>query len=497
MRLLLLAALLFLGCAHGPRPPPLDGWRELRSHHFTLRTDLPERSARSTLENLEALRWWLQAAWSTGGDSPGTTRAIVLDNPAELRTFTEVTGLATTTREGSLLVTAGSDVQFGDRSPGLQVLAHEIAHELIRRRMPGAPRWFHEGLAGYLQTVVALDDHRVRFGYVRMSMAEPNEAYLTSPGLIVPRQLLSLDATVSRNWETASEADLTDLYLSARLWVSLLRTEEPERMRKLETALAGGTPWRRAWADLRGAIDLARLEEKMWRSLRAGWPTEVRAFPPLPSAVTQPPFERPLPPWEVHLALAELWAMAARTRGGEALGSHVRTELESAATAAPGEPVPQVRLAELEPNRDLRLARAEALVQRFPGSAEARVFLARVQREDGGPVEGRQAAALAAVTAAPDSVDALTVYAIEEVRTGNAAGALRSVGRAEELEPWNPVVFVARALVLVAIGRCEQAVDAVQRALDVLPDDPPPADVRTLVGERERIARTCRPGTNP
>ena len=166
MRGVLLAICFALGCAHqSPRPPPLSGWRELRSTHFTLRTNLPEDSARSTLEKLETLRWWLQAAWSTGGDSPGTTHAIVLGDPAELSSFTPSPGIATISRDGPLLVTAGQPEGFlGDRSPAADLLAHEVAHELIRHRMPGAPRWFHEGLAGYLETIFAVDDRHVRFG---------------------------------------------------------------------------------------------------------------------------------------------------------------------------------------------------------------------------------------------------------------------------------------------------------------------------------------------
>jgi Flp pilus assembly protein TadD len=199
----------------------------------------------------------------------------------------------------------------------------------------------------------------------------------------------------------------------------------------------------------------------------------------------------------VHLALADLWTMAARIRGSETSGPRARAELEAAVAAALDEPVALVRLAELERDPDLRRGRAEALVQRFPDSPEARVFLARVLRDDGGPVEGRREAALAAVTAAPDSVDALTAHAIEELRSGNASGAVLSLARAEQLEPWNPAVFVARAVVLGAIGQCDQAVDSVQRALDVLPDDPPLADVRTLIQERDRISRTCRPRPGP
>jgi hypothetical protein len=58
-------------------------------------------------------------------------------------------------------------------------------------------------------------------------------------------------------------------------------------------------------------------------------------------------------------------------------------------------------------------------------------------------------------------------------------------------------VFVARAVLLAATGRCDEAADSVQRALDVLPDDPPPEDVRALVGERERIRASCRSRPRP
>ncbi|HZJ54164.1 MAG TPA: tetratricopeptide repeat protein [Myxococcaceae bacterium] len=498
MRGATIAICLTLGCAHQPRPPPLTGWRELRSAHFTLRTDLPEDSARSTLEKLETLRWWLQAAWSTGGDSPGRTQAIVLEDPAELSTFTPMGGLAATSRDGPLVVTAGQiEGQFGDRSPRMEILAHEVAHDLIRQRLPGAPRWFHEGLAGYLETVEALDEHRVRFG--SFSVVWLGE--IPDPGhplnVLGPR-LLSLDETESRRWETATGDSLAELRRSARLWVRMLRLEEPARIRALETALAAGTSWRRAWADLRKGLDVAAMQERMWRVKRTvAWPTEVRPVAALPGSTTRPNGERLLARWEVHLARAQLWAIAARMEGGEDANRHVRTELETAAAAAPDEPLPQIRLAELELDPELRRERAEALVRRFPASAEPRVLLARVLRDGGGPVEGREAIALAAVRAAPDNVDALTAYALEELRAGDATGALRSVARAEELEPWNPTVFVARALVLGATGRCDEAVDAMERALDVLPDTPPPGEVQVLVAKRERISTMCRPSTGP
>lgn len=214
--------------------------------------------------------------------------------------------------------------------------------------------------------------------------------------------ILSLDETASRHWETATPDKVNELYRAARLWVALLRLEQPVLMRSLEAALASGISWQRAWADLRRKIDLPALEEKMWWAQRSGVAAEVRAFLPLPPSATMPPDARTLARWEVHLCFAELWAMAARTPGGERLGPRVKSELEAAAADAPDEALPRIRLADLERDPDVRREQAELLVERFPRSPDARVFLARVLRDDGGPVEGRQAAALAAVIAAPD-----------------------------------------------------------------------------------------------
>jgi Flp pilus assembly protein TadD len=218
---------------------------------------------------------------------------------------------------------------------------------------------------------------------------------------------------------------------------------------------------------------------------------------PLDPAALHPVSERALEPWEVHLSLARLWAVGARLKGGAGRAKNVRAELEAAMKEAPGEPLPQIKLAALEQDGVARRMSAEALVARFPASPDARVFLARVIRDGGGPPEELRAAALAAIAVAPDSVDALTTQAIEELRAGNAEGALVAVSHAAELEPWNSSVFVVRSLVLGAIGRCDEAAVEAQRAIDVLPDDPAPADLRALVEERERITGACVPVTHP
>jgi len=486
MRARMLCGLFLLGCAHGPRAPSLDGWRELRSPHFRLRTDLPAADARTTIARLETLRAALQSAWpaSDREDAPGTTQASVLRDPAELRTFTEMGGLATVTRRGPLLIVPGTGVAFGDLSPQEALLAHEVAHGLTRRWMPGAPRWFDEGLASYLESAELFEPGRVRFGAV--SREELTQARTRPP--------MPLDTVVRTPWETASLSELLEIYRSARLWVHLLRAEEPERMRALEAAVRRGVAWRVAWTELRSGLDPGRLEDALRRWLHAGeLPTEVHRFA-VPAAGAD---ERPLAPWEVHLTQAELWAAGRTSLYPGERDPRIEGELEAAARDAPDEPLPQVYLADLESDPDRRLARAEALRRAYPRSPDAAVLLARVLRDEGGPVEGRRSAMLEAVALAPDDVDALTAHALEEARAGELAVAFRSLRRAEALAPWDPGVFVTRAAILAPLGHCAEAVDAEQRALDVLPDAVSPAEVATLVRERARIQTSCGPAHAP
>ncbi|HEY3585897.1 MAG TPA: hypothetical protein VGK85_02040, partial [Myxococcaceae bacterium] len=63
-----------------------------------------------------------------------------------------------------------------------------------------------------------MDDGRIRFGF---------GSELTTSALLVPRRLHPVDELAGRNWETLDESELPDFYVSARLWVSMLRIEEP------------------------------------------------------------------------------------------------------------------------------------------------------------------------------------------------------------------------------------------------------------------------------
>ncbi|MGZ3447619.1 MAG: hypothetical protein ACXU88_18195, partial [Myxococcaceae bacterium] len=114
----------------------------------------------------------------------------------------------------------------------------------------------------------------------------------------------------------------------------------------------------------------------------------------------------------MHVAQAELWSAGISSTDSADRARRVRAELEAAARAAPDEALPRVLLADLETDPDRRLHQAEVLRRDYPRSPEAAVFLARVLREQGGPIEGRRGAMLDAVLLAPDDEDALTGHAL-------------------------------------------------------------------------------------
>src|SRR5512141_1254112 len=80
--------LVVVACAHGPRPIQPEGWRELQTDHFVLRTDLPAPDARRTAVDLEEVRAALLAAgWHGNNPRPGRTQVIVLADDRELQEY--------------------------------------------------------------------------------------------------------------------------------------------------------------------------------------------------------------------------------------------------------------------------------------------------------------------------------------------------------------------------------------------------------------------------
>jgi tetratricopeptide (TPR) repeat protein len=364
-------------------------------------------------------------------------------------------------------------------------------------------------------------------------------------------EVLGLDALDQLPWQFATPEAGRVAYRSARLWVQALRLREPGRVRTLEQALGGGDSWRQGWAAARRGLDVTTLEKlvRSWTN-QVFLPAEEHPFTP----PTIHPAARAMAAWEARCVRAELWLLGGAPEQRADRVARARAELESAAREAPGEALPRVALARLEPEPGARLAAAEATARAYPDSPEAAVFLAATLRDDPGERPGRVEAVARALKLAPSDPDALSASAVEQARTGQAQAALQTIGSAVSRAPWSPVVlrvqanllaaagrcedaleaarrargvlphqappelveavqrdlelirgkcthaeavFIARALVLGAIGRCDEAVGAAQRALDLLPDNPPALQVRILADERDRIGRACRSLPDP
>ncbi len=494
MRGTLVATCLVLACAHQPRPPPLSGWHELRSEHFRLRTDIAPGAARLTLERLETLRAAVRSAWAAPGDTPDTADAVVLGDITELSAFTEWPGLSTVLGARPLLVTAAARPSaFEDELPSTAVLAHELVHVLARWRMPSAAPWFEEGLAELVGTL-RLRGNQVTFGGGGFPSGLPDESSALSGGLLGPleawgtERVLPLDEVDRGVWDFPTPRAARLAYRSARLWVQGLRDREPERMRALEVALAQAASWRTAWARVRPGLDAPALEEVLVRWVQTGTaPIEIHAFSPPSIHGTA----RVLPSWEVHLVLADLWLLAGSPDQQTERVRRARAELAAASHDAPGEALPQVRLAELEADPEVRLARAEKISRAHPDSPEAAVFLAGALRDDGRDRPGRGAAIARAVALAPDDLDALTAQAVEQARGGDVGTGIDTARRAVARAPWSPTVFRVEANLLAAAARCDEALEAARRALAVLPHRAPPELVTAIHRDQALIGSSC------
>jgi tetratricopeptide (TPR) repeat protein len=444
------------------------------------------------------------------GDTPDTADVVVLGDTTELLTFTDWLGLTSVSGARPQIVTAaGNPSAFEDELPFTTVLAHEMTHVLARWRMPSAAPWFEEGMAGLFGTVQIHDGRLARFGElgVRAPFRSSGRFFVGSvpsdmSGTSVPSsppadrfgpesgndEVLGVDELDRLGWQFSTPESGGVAYRSARLWVQALRNRAADRARNLERALGAGGAWTSAWAEARRGLDVAALQKlvRTWATYEV-LPAEEHSFSPPDVHST----ERAMQPWEARCVRADLWLLGGATGQWADRVARARAELEAAAKEVPGEAMPRVALARLEPDPDARLALADATARAYPDSPEAAVFLAATLRDDPGERPGHAEATARALALAPDDPDALSAAAVEEARTGQVAAALQSIARAVNLAPWSPVVLRVQANLLAAAGRCDEALDSARRAENVLPHRAPAALVAAVHRDLDLIGRSC------
>jgi hypothetical protein len=286
-------------CATLPACPARGGpaWHELRSPHFTLRTDLDESDARTTIDRLEEVRAaMLSAVWATAGDPPIRTEAIVLRSRSEFVAFQGES--AAKGRIGGLRADAPpfppAIVLSGTSSQSFRILNHELAHDISCWFMPIQPAWYAEGVATLLETIAA--DRTTGVAWVGRP---PPDRVAVRPidGPIDARAMLD-----DRFSENTPHLD----WFERRAWllVHYLVTQRRAEFNRLQVALQELKPTPVAWAQALPDLPIDKVDQVLDDYARNdAYRVVQRPFASAPNAITS----RVMTDAEVHATRAWLF----------------------------------------------------------------------------------------------------------------------------------------------------------------------------------------------
>lgn len=452
MRALLTALAIFAFTACAPvqllRPVPPDGggWRELRTDHFVLRTDLPSGRARGLVAELEEV-------------VDGLHRGLFGERPKELSIAVDVVAFASR-RDVDLFLPANVQAAasfdarwsrptiimtgaFGELQRA--VVAHELTHVLMAASYARQPLWFKEGVACYAETMDwegpsrKLTLGRVpawrRWNEVRPPAAALRELLLASGRLDPPQYSLA--------WGLAH----------------FLVHQHYDAFESLQERFAGGEEPLEAWRaifpqwDPEIAGGAERLRDEVWRYLSAElhyYRLQARKREASPSFN-----ERMLSEGEVHdIRLGLRWLNRGRPVPGDAFAAELDSALASGSVVAAwirGHRAPAERL-----------ALAERATREHPADARAWLLLATAA-----PEPARVETALErAVAVDPASAAARSALSRYLVHAGKPQEALSHANEAVRLAPWSPSALDALAAVAQALGRCPEALGLQRRAVE-------------------------------
>jgi tetratricopeptide (TPR) repeat protein len=476
-------------------------WREYRTAHFLLDTDLPQEEARQLgqqLEQLHALE--LQALLGEVVDIPGRLRVVALRDPRQFRELAgdEVRAYYVRRRaEGAVVL----------QSEGLRVapeaVAHELAHHLSWFLFPRQPAWFTEGLAQFVETaakprqaeLAATGTHLARAGtdasggrWVGLAPARMAKAIRVAP-LVPAKDLLAWRGNIGH-------ADPGRFHLSSWLLYHYLWNQRSRELSEYQRRLSEGASPADAWGaafpgyDSRSAGSLQALDAELERYRRGGRFVSYRVpLPPVEVSAS----ERPLATADVHLLVADVRrAWPAKRAEAEAL---LAADVDEALREDPTQPFALVERARLQGASAAvgsPVAALRAAVAARPGDWRA-LYLLATQLQRPGEAKEREAAYRKATALEPDAAIPQNDLAWLLVESGRAREALPFANRAVDLAPWEPQFIDTLAVVANELGQCAQALQLARRAGDAFTDGGEQA--RRVQRHLEEFQRRC--GSSP
>ncbi|MEP7126329.1 MAG: hypothetical protein ABJE95_35685 [Byssovorax sp.] len=495
---LALVASLALGCVGltPPLTPPERGgaaWSELTSKHFVLDTDLEADEASSTLAELEGLYGAIEdVAFPSESESSLPIRVVLFARekdylplgPKSTRGYfthqlpNDLDGVPTMVLWGGLVEDTRVTFQ------------HELTHLFVRRSLGWAPRWLNEGLAEYYQTFELRDGSAVlglplqSLGITTESQWRSKRVGLWERTLVPLGSLPPVSDLLRADYEEFNAADVqerpqlddrrkqTCYYLAAWGFVHMLYSvpEYKTLFNAVVDDVAHGTRFEAAWATRFAAVDPGKLEGDFRTQMVRTEGIEAQAwttkYTPRPRAL--PLQQRALSPAEVHV----LWARLRPWNAEHLLVA--RTDMAAARSldaASPEIAYWSGLFHRAEGDRagaeaDLTRALAER-----PNDARYLVALGTYYRGlEGGAPKDRLDDVIGRLSKVAVSPRALEFVASYDAATGQTDDGLRFAARATKADATCYRCFATGARLLFAKGRVDEAVDAAERAVNLLPD---------------------------
>lgn len=470
-RALLGFAVAASGCAHAgagaQQAGPGPAWRELRTAHVSLATDLDPARARETILQLEFVRTAL--AKILGAELPS--------RPLDVVAFSRASDYAPFQPNADALAHFYADSDGEERvvmwayldQARRIIVSHELAHHVAYHAVPRQPQWFAEGLASFLAS-----DSEVLPSWVYTAGTAPHEGYLE----MWYRRPVKAEEVLA--W-SGSQAKSAPLYVRSWVLVHFLSHRRPDGFRALQKRLAAGEHPRQAWnrafpewsLDVPGATDALDRELTRYQTSPPSDELNVQVEPE--THVT----ERMLSPAEVR----DLRLGLRRFNGSAGLDE----EVAAALAADPAHVRALMIRAERTPAEATALARRA--VEAHPESALAWAFLGRSGLPPGDHA-ARAEAFRKALDRTPDDPAHALDLAAELIALARPSEALPLIEEAERAVPFTPTAPYYRAWALAGLGRCAEASASVRRAQGLAHEDSPISEA-----EVSRIQGACAGST--
>jgi tetratricopeptide (TPR) repeat protein len=452
-------------------------WREVRSAHVLLQTDLSSGDAQALAREVERVYQAVRGAlFKSPPPTTATVRVVALRSPAEFDLFAPKGAAAFFSRQGGAGPTI---VLHGQLRDGQRyVVAHELTHQVAAGVFARQPWWFAEGLACFMETVAAGGPGlHATVGGVPLHHFMQAYPYRGGLGLVVEGKGLPGSRRYALAWAL----------------VHYLVNKRPGEFGQLQSRFARGQDPAVAWREVFPQWDPATptgaeaLDDEVGRYVGSRGKFSFRDLELPPE---EPVAERPLTAADAHaIRLSLPWI----NRGEKLAEGAIRTEVDEALVHDPGHVQALTVLAGLEPARALEYA--ERAVAAHPEDARAWLRLAGRLPEEA--AERRLAALQKAVALDPSSAEALNNTAWNLLGAGRSGEALPLARAAVTREPWNPAFLDTLSGVLQDLGQCPAALGLQRRAVDLLSENPSKEAGQPYLDRIAELEKHCGTGPDP